>query len=220
MLFRSAKQEFEDEMMRLDDGGQYLPSLPIFRLFSSLQSIVCGFVKNGDDTLALEHNRLHLLVTALAAILADEPVVVWAKYHFCREQIAAEIQDRPVHQYHGRQNESRRHKELGNWRKEGGVLIATQDAGGHGLDLTSACHVIFYANGFKYSTRIQAEDRFHRIGQKRPVTYIDLWARCGIEARIEAAMSRKGDAVEEFKREVEAVKTDRKGALKKIIERL
>lgn len=215
-----AKKEFEEEMLRMDDGRQFLPSLPIFKLFTGLQSIVCGFVGRANGVLALKHNRLHLLTTALAAISPGEHVVVWAKYHFCREEISEAIQDRPVYQYHGRVNERQRHHELQRWRKNGGMLIATQDAGGHGLDLTDACQVIFYANGFKYSTRIQAEDRFHRIGQTRPVTYIDLWADCGIERRIENAIIRKGNAVEDFRREVDAVKTERKGAIKKLLERL
>ncbi|MDR2551427.1 MAG: DEAD/DEAH box helicase [Desulfobulbus sp.] len=218
--YGAAKERFYREVLELDDGRQYQSSLPFLRLFSTLQAIVCGFVREENETWPLEHNRLRLLKTVLAGIPADEPVVIWTKYHFCREQIAAAINDRLICQYHGKISEKQRHQEVVKWRREGGVLLATQDAGGHGLDLTAARYAIFYANGFKYSSRIQAEDRFHRIGQTRTAIYSDIYADCGIEDRIAKAIANKEDAVATFRNEVNAVKDSRDDALRKLIEKL
>jgi len=63
--------------------------------------------------------------------------------------------------------------------------------------------VVYYEQGFKYSERIQSEDRVHRIGQTERPTYIDIFARCGIEERIEAALQRKEDVVKAFKKEMD-----------------
>ena len=42
------------------------------------------------------------------------------------------------------------------------------------LHLHEANTVIYYSNGYDLEKRLQSEDRAHRIGQKKTVTYIDL----------------------------------------------
>ncbi|MDD4422309.1 MAG: C-terminal helicase domain-containing protein, partial [Eubacteriales bacterium] len=79
----------------------------------------------------------------------------------------------------------RRNKEVKRFRNDARFFLTTQSCGGHGLTLNEAHYVIFYNNGFKYSERMQAEDRCHRIGQEHPVTYIDICCACGIDERIE-----------------------------------
>ena len=53
--------------------------------------------------------------------------------------------------------------------------------------------MIYYANDFNLETRIQSEDRCHRIGQKNPVTYIDLIADGTIDEKIVKALRDKID---------------------------
>ncbi len=219
-----AKGRFCEEVLAYDTmESKFRSSLPIFRLFSTLQSIVCGFVRDEatGEVRSLDHNRIELLKGVLTCIPPENPVVIWAKYHHCRRDIVNSLADRPVFQYHGMIDEKKRHRELNAWCREGGVLVATQDAGGHGLNELVISHdVIFYANGFKYSTRIQAEDRNHRIGQKHTVSYADLWARCGIENRIALSIERKGNAVAEFKSEVDNIKGSIHTGIKKLMEDL
>ena len=57
-----------------------------------------------------------------------------------------------------------REAELLRFRGGARFFVATQSCGGHGLTLNEANHVIFYADGFKYFERFQAEDRCYRIG--------------------------------------------------------
>ena len=51
--------------------------------------------------------------------------------------------------------------------------------------------MVYYANDFNLETRIQSEDRAHRIGQKNPVTYIDLISEGTIDERIVEALRNK-----------------------------
>jgi SNF2 family DNA or RNA helicase len=53
-------------------------------------------------------------------------------------------------------------------------FIGNPATAGYGLTLTEANLVVYYANDFNLETRIQSEDRAHRIGQRNPVTYVDL----------------------------------------------
>jgi len=50
-------------------------------------------------------------------------------------------------------------------------------------------YVVFYNNGFKYSERLQAEDRCHRIGQDKPVIYFDIGCLGSIDDKIEGIES-------------------------------
>ena len=74
--------------------------------------------------------------------------------------------------------------------------------------MTAARYMVFYANGFKYSERLQAEDRIHRIGQTRKPLYIDLYTETGIEDRIQRALAAKSDVLTDFRKEVERIKRD------------
>jgi SNF2 family DNA or RNA helicase len=53
-------------------------------------------------------------------------------------------------------------------------FIGNAASGGIGITLTAASDVIYYTNEFNLETRLQSEDRAHRIGQKNNVTYHDF----------------------------------------------
>ena len=72
-----------------------------------------------------------------------------------------------------------------------GSLWATPQTAGYGLTLTSAHTVIYYSNDFNLETRVQSEDRCHRIGQNHPVTYIDLVAEGTVDEHIVKALRNK-----------------------------
>jgi len=211
--YEKAKEDFfKDIEIYADPDSIFLSSVPIFRLFSRLQSICCGFFVNDKGMVVpLENNRVRLLLDVVGQIPASEKVVIWTKYRYVVTTLAKELStiygDDQVCLCYGGIPVGKRNRNIERWRKSGRFLVATQDAGGYGLDLTAACKVIFYANTFKYASRIQAEDRCYRIGQDKPVTYIDLWADCGIENRIRAALKNKKNVAEFFRDEVEMIKT-------------
>jgi SNF2 family DNA or RNA helicase len=148
-------------------------------------------------------------------------VVVWVKYRCSVASVYSliqnELSDINISRYYGDMNETQKSESLARWRKMGGVFIATASCGGYGLTLVESHYALFYTNTFKYSERIQAEDRLHRIGQALPVNYFDIWANCGIEDRIRLAISMKADALDVFRSEIDAVKDMGKGQLKNLI---
>lgn len=216
-LYWQAKQEIllnvPDELI----DSSYV----IFRLFGALQQITCGFWHRYvyDESMRrlryheyidVPHHRLDRLAYAVERIGPGGPVIVWAKYQRSIGEIAGllrqEYGEQCLAEYHGQLNERQRNAELARFRAGARFLVATQATGGHGLTLNEAAHHIFYCNGFKYSERIQAEDRSHRIGQTRPVTYADIVCRGSIDERIQKSLSDKEDAVVAFRKTVQAVK--------------
>lgn len=70
-------------------------------------------------------------------------------------------------------------------------IVAQPRTGGFGLTLTAATLVIYHDNDWSLETRLQSEDRAHRIGQHHPVTYIDIVAANTIDEKIRDALMEK-----------------------------
>jgi len=219
--YAQAKSDFADALA--DEGGDSFSSLPFFYLFTSLQSIVCGFWRYRPEwwrrdkewpmqVETLPHRRIECMMDVIGRIPSSEKVIIWAKYRHCVEEIVKSLNTAfgadAVAQFHGGILRRGREAELEKFRTSARFLVATQSCGGHGLTLNEASYVIFYADGFKYSERLQAEDRCHRIGQSRPVTYITLSSNAGIENRIAQAIANKSDVLRDFKAEIDKVKEE------------
>ena len=214
--YEKAKEDF-----LMEEDPDDWSSIALFRLFGRLQTIVCGFVKVGEEHKPLKNNRIETLLNVLGGIGCEEKVLVWAKYRFCVEQVRAaigrEYGPESVRAFHGDMPDREREKALAEWRTGGArYLVLTQSLGSHGLTLNEAAYAVFYADSFKYSERLQAEDRIHRIGQTRRPTYITLLADSSIDVRIANALARKGDALESFQEEVQECRT--KGLRERMLE--
>ena len=203
-----AKERFAERVMDMDILEM---RKPLLKLFTELQTIVCGFVTVDGKTTTMPHRRLDLLDEILGQV--DGPVVIWGKYHHCIDEITDMLAQRDgassVHQYHGLLSEKARARSLQQWADQGRYLVATQAAGGHGLnELLCASNVVFYANGFKYSERLQAEDRTHRLGQTKNCWYADIYLQESIDTRINNALLAKENALQDFMREMHQLRND------------
>ncbi len=191
--YEAAKNEFLD--IEPDDVKDF----DVFRLFSTLQAVSAGYHK-GER---LDSYRIAGLCDVLRTIRAPEKVVVWTKYRLALEDIrtalAAEYGEDAVQIFHGGLSAQEKDDNLAMWRASGRFLLATQASGGHGLTLVDANTAVFFANSFKFSERAQAEDRIHRIGQRRPCTYVDIVSNLGIDSRIGGALSNKEGTLQSFR---------------------
>ena len=57
--------------------------------------------------------------------------------------------------------------------------------------MTAANTVIYYSNGYDLEKRLQSEDRAHRIGQKKSVTYVDLICEETVDEKIVKSLRKK-----------------------------
>ena len=88
------------------------------------------------------------------------------------------------------------------------ILFATPASAKEGLTLTMANHVIFYDRGFSLDDYLQAQDRIHRISQKKTCYVhnlmingsIDEWVDALLQAKQNAAFLAQGDIdIENYK---------------------
>jgi SNF2 family DNA or RNA helicase len=69
--------------------------------------------------------------------------------------------------------------------------VGNQATGGFGITLTQATTVVYYSNNYNLELRLQSEDRAHRIGQTKSVTYVDLVSPKTVDEKIIKALRAK-----------------------------
>ena len=197
-----------------------IDSYTIFRLFTALREIVSGFWNQTPDPRprwwnantqgqfhACQHDRIRLLLTTLDEIDDHEPVIIWVNFDYAIGQIVDALGGDCV-TYYGQTED--RAASLAQWRSgKARKLVASPRCGGRGIDLTQARYAIFYNNDFPYRLREQAEARNHRMGQHRPVTYIDLVCEGSIDDRIVKALWAKENLAQRFKKELQGAQDKR-----------
>lgn len=107
--------------------------------------------------------------------------------------IAKELQEYNPLIYHGGLSDSQRDGNVNAFQDQESnkVLLISVRAGGLGLTLTRANYVFHYDLWWNPATAAQAEDRAHRIGQRKTVFVTTLLAVDTIEERIQNLLKQK-----------------------------
>jgi SNF2 family DNA or RNA helicase len=180
-------------------NGKLLTAPNVLTQLMRLHQITCGHFKSDDGKVQkLENNRIKELMSILDE--TEGKVIIWANYIYDIENIVESIKkeygDNSVVQYYGEVNIDERQKGIERFQDPQSpfrFFIGNPQTGGYGITLTAANTVIYYSNGYDLEKRLQSEDRAHRIGQKKSVTYIDLIAEKTIDEKIVKALRKKID---------------------------
>ena len=161
-----------------------------------LQQITCGHFKADDGTTqTIKNNRITELMNVLDEI--EGKVVIWAHYQYDITSIIKELVKEygpgSVVDYYGLTPQEERQDNIRKFQNDENVrfLVGTPATGGYGITLTAASTMIYYSNGYDLEKRLQSQDRIHRIGQERPVTYIDIIAEDTVDNKIVKALKKK-----------------------------
>jgi SNF2 family DNA or RNA helicase len=184
--------------MALIDGGMVSTVNALTQLMR-LHQIVCGHVKLDDGTVVeLPNNRIKELLAIVEE--TDGKIIIWANYRHSLEAIklalSKEYGMNSVGMYYGDTDDDERKRVLQEFQdpdSEMRFFVANQSTGGYGLTLTAANTTVYYSNSFDLEKRLQSEDRAHRIGQTKNVTYIDLIAPGTVDEKIVKALRNKID---------------------------
>jgi len=127
----------------------------------------------------------------------DGKVIIWSRFRHDIKKIKKALDKTygsgTVVTYYGDTSQEDRDKAIDRFQndKETRFFVGNAQTAGRGLTLTAATNVIYYSNDFNLETRIQSEDRCHRIGQKNNVLYVDLVVPDSIDVHIVKVLQSK-----------------------------
>ena len=177
-------------------NGKVTTTMTVLTQLMRLHQITCGhFTADDGSTQSVESNRLNELMLVLEEI--EGKAIIWANYQLSVGEIIQRIikehgKDSYVH-YYGLTSQEDRQDNIRKFQNDPKCrfLIGTPQTGGYGITLTQANTVIYFSNGYDLEKRLQSEDRAHRIGQKKNVTYIDLISEDTVDEKIVKALRSK-----------------------------
>ena len=181
------------------ESGDLVTAPAVITQLLRLQQVMSGHLKTDDgDTIYFPSRR----VDALKEILEEHAgkVIIWSRFRYDIIQItkvlAETYGEESVASYYGDTTDDARNDIVKQFQSPDSKLrffVGNPATAGYGLTLTEADLVVYYANDFNLETRIQSEDRAHRIGQKNNVTYIDLITEGSIDEKIVKSLRDKID---------------------------
>jgi len=177
-------------------NGKMTTTMTVLTQLMRLHQITCGhFTADDGSTQPVDSNRLNELMSILDE--TEGKAIIWANYQLSVGEIIQRIvkeygEDSYVH-YYGLTSQEDRQDNIRKFQNDPNCrfIIGTPQTGGYGITLTQAHTVIYYSNSYDLEKRLQSEDRAHRIGQKKTVTYIDLIAEDTVDEKIVKALRDK-----------------------------
>lgn len=171
---------------------------------TKLAQITSGYYIHplSEEPVRIEGNnpKLELLAERVAAIVeSGEKVIVWARYRIEIEDIVKTLAKNGIAcvEYHGGTKKGERVEAIEAFeRGDAQVFVGNQQAGGTGITLVAASHVIYFSNNFSLRDRLQSEDRAHRIGQLKTVTYLNIAAKGTVDEAVIRALTSKKDVAD------------------------
>lgn len=199
--------EYADVEARYLEAVDEIKAETIYKLFSACQHVASGrhVLSDPDDRMKtapmfkdpMENPRIKTLL-GIVEDLGSEKAIIFCKYQHEVSDIFSILPN--AVEFTGHVNQKRRQENRELFRTSKQFLVANKSCGAFGLNLQFCHNVIFYNNDFNLATRLQAEDRVHRLGQTSEVRIWDIECRNSIDTFIMDCLIRKEKLAEAFKR--------------------
>ena len=177
-------------------NGKVTTTMTVLTQLMRLHQITCGhFTADDGSTQLVPNNRITELMNVLEE--TEGKVIIWANYQRDVNQIIKNVTEKygegSIVDYYGFTPQEERQDNIRKFQNgpDCRFLIGTPQTGGYGITLTKANTVVYFSNGYDLEKRLQSEDRAHRIGQKKKVTYVDLIAEGTVDEKIVEALRSK-----------------------------
>ena len=164
----------------------------IFALLTRLKLACDGF-----DGEAVAGGKVDRLVELVETIFENgESVLIFSQYAKVGEALKKMLERRfsqPIAFLHGGLSAAQREEQIALFGGTAGpaAFVLSLRAGGFGLNLTKATHVIHFDRWWNPAVEGQATDRAHRIGQEKTV-FVHVFVTEGtVEERVEEILERK-----------------------------
>jgi len=176
---KTAVKELKKDMVAALAGKRVITAANAADQIGKLRQILCGAVKVGEDEYLPIPSapRLGALMTAIES--ASAKVIVVVPFKGIQRLLLEEIgRHYPVELINGDVSPAKRNEIIKRFKTtpEPHVLLCHPKVMAHGLNLTEADTMIFYAPIYSNDEFQQVMDRFNRAGQTRKMTIIRLGA--------------------------------------------
>jgi non-specific serine/threonine protein kinase len=195
-LYRDTVRELADRLERSDGIERRGIVLAAIMRFKQICNHPAHALGDGDYAPGRsgKFGRLRELCEELAA--RQEKALIFTQFREITEPLAAFLAGvfgRPGLILHGGTPVGRRRAWVEAFQREDGppFFVLSLKAGGMGLNLTAACHVIHFDRWWNPAVENQATDRAFRIGQTRNVMVHKFVCRGTIEEQIDALIAEK-----------------------------
>jgi len=186
----------KDSAVALLDGGDMVTAPEVMTRLLRLQQLLCGYLVTDDgETVEIANHRIDAMLDTIEEM--DGKVIIWSRFRHdikkIRKALEKDYGSGCVVTYYGDTSQEDRDKAIDRFQNDEGTkfFVGNAQTAGRGLTLTAATNVIYYSNDFNLETRIQSEDRCHRIGQKNNVLYVDLVVPDSIDIHIVKVLQSK-----------------------------
>ena len=179
------------------DNDEFMTTPNVLTQLLRMQQVLSGHTMSSEGNLfEIKDNRLSELQNCLDEM--DGKTIIWSRFRYdvkrITEALSTDHGPESVVSYFGDTSDDERTQAIESFQNgEARFFVGNPQTGGMGITLTAAQNVIYFANSFDLAIRTQSEDRAHRIGQEKSVTYVDLIAEGTIDEKIVTALRNKMD---------------------------
>jgi len=200
-MYETLRKDMELTLTRGDETILDESTETIKRLLRLVQ--ITSNPKLIDESYVGESAKEILLDQLIERIISqDEMVIVWSIYTGNIDMFCKKYAKYGAVKITGKMAVEERNKSVAAFKSgKAKLLFATPQSAKEGLTLTIANNAIFYDRGFNLDDYLQAQDRIHRISQKRDCHIynlmvedsIDIWIDYLLKAKQRAAFLAQGD---------------------------
>jgi len=177
-------------------NGKVVSTNTVIVQLMRLHQITCGhFTADDGSVQELPSNRVDELMDLIDEV--EGKVVIWSHYQKDVQRIiknlVKEYGEESTVDYYGLTPDNERQGHIKRFQEDPKCrfFVGTTQTGGYGITLTAASTMIYFSNGYDLEKRQQSEARIDRIGQTKPMTYIDLISEDTVDDRIVKALRKK-----------------------------
>lgn len=195
---KKAYNDMKKEFLAFCEKGVAVAQLAITKALR-MQQILSGFLKLDDGQIhRFEVNpRAKALEDLLEDVAPQHKLIVWSIFHEDHEVVRSACKKLGLEfaELTGLISDKQAEIDRFNTDSNCRVMIASQAAGGTGVNLTEASYMVYYSRGYSLEHDMQSEARAYRGGSEKhkSITRIDLIAEGTIDNVVLKALQSKKD---------------------------